>query len=196
MCGAFNLEDDIIGYLKSYGYLFDLDDEAELKPGDFFPNGNSLILRGKESPKAEAMRWYYALGDGKTNVFNCRSESIFEKKMFSTSITNRRCIIPVSHYYEWMGEKGKKEKYEIFDKNDDPFFLGGIFNRFKVKDEVFEGFSIITKESVGEVKEIHNRMPIVIDIKNISNWLDNNTDLRIIRNMMMEEVLLKTKLSL
>ena len=113
MCGAFNLEDDIIGYLKSYGYLFDLDDEAELKPGDFFPNGNSLILRGKESPKAEAMRWYYALGDGKTNVFNCRSESIFEKKMFSTSITNRRCIIPVSHYYEWMGEKGKKEKYEI-----------------------------------------------------------------------------------
>lgn len=195
MCGAFNLEHDIVNYLKSQGYHFDDDINEELEAVDYFPKGNSVVLRGNKSPRAELLKWYYPLGDGKTNVFNCRSESVFEKRLFKSSVENRRCIIPVSKYYEWSGEKSKKIKYSVFSDDGEPFFLGGIFNRFKEDNQHIEGFSIMTKDSFGDVKDIHHRMPIVIGIQDIKAWLDNSTELNIIKDLIHRDVALKVKLS-
>lgn len=42
---------------------------------------------------------------------NAGSETIETTASFKSAFTRRRCLIAVSSFYEWTGEKGKKTKW-------------------------------------------------------------------------------------
>ena len=46
--------------------------------------------------------------DGKQVIFNARSESAPEKKMFREGIVHRRIVVPATWFYEWNRKKEKK----------------------------------------------------------------------------------------
>lgn len=47
-------------------------------------------------------------------AINARSESVHEKPTFRNAFRSRRCLIPVSGYYEWATELGKYETKQPF----------------------------------------------------------------------------------
>ncbi len=38
----------------------------------------------------------------KQNIINARSETVFTAKVFAKSARERRCLVPVSGFYEWQ----------------------------------------------------------------------------------------------
>ncbi|MCK4256513.1 SOS response-associated peptidase, partial [candidate division WOR-3 bacterium] len=88
---------------------------------------------------------------------NARSETIFEKPSFRTSIRYKRCIVIADGFFEWREFEGKKYPYFIKLSNDDAFGLAGIWDRWKNNQtgDTINTFSIITTRANPLLEMIH-----------------------------------------
>jgi len=142
-------------------------DKSDLKTeGEIFPTDNMIVLAKNKENRISPfkMKWGYHIG--KNNVFNARVETI-DTNVFKDGIENRRCVIPVSNYFEW--KKDTKEKLKLKAKESVTYLLGV----YRVEGMV-PVFSIMTKEATGIMKEIHDRMPLAIKKEDIKTWLLNS----------------------
>ncbi|MEO0722734.1 MAG: SOS response-associated peptidase family protein, partial [Pseudomonadota bacterium] len=51
--------------------------------------------------------WNKPLKEKKFSTFNARAEGISTSNTFRGAFRHKRCLIPVSGFYEWTGPKGK-----------------------------------------------------------------------------------------
>jgi putative SOS response-associated peptidase YedK len=113
-------------------------------------------------------------------IINARFESVTDKPSFRNSYRYRRCLIPVTGFFEWKKEGRLKIPFFInTGKDDDGEFsvmlLGGLFDTWTSPDgKNLDTFTIITTEGAGAMKTIHDRMPLIIDKKNALLWLSND----------------------
>jgi putative SOS response-associated peptidase YedK len=106
-------------------------------------------------------------------IINAKSETVFEKKMFQQSIKNKRCIIPATSYFEWQQNNGQKDKIEIFKPQRKFLSLAGIYQTFE--DDLgnpIQKFVILTKDPLEAIKNVHDRMPVILDESDERQWLD------------------------
>lgn len=114
-----------------------------------------------------------------SNAINARIESVHEKPTFRSAFRSRRCIIPVTGYYEWATENGPfapKQPFYIHDHNhggtEPALALAGIFDRWVDSNgEIHESCSIITRPAIGQLAAIHHRMPTFITEERWTKWL-------------------------
>lgn len=106
------------------------------------------------------------------NMINARSETVAEKPSFRSAYKSRRCLIPVSGFYEWK-TSGKHRQPHAFYRNDgDLFALAGIWEEWNGRGETIQSCAILTTESNELVSPIHHRMPAIIEKDAIDQWLD------------------------
>lgn len=163
--------DEIIGdYRTSYN----------IAPG----NEASVIILDKNKLILTNKKWGLVppwSRDEKTayKMINARFETIETKKSFQNGFRSRRCLIPVTGFYEWKKENGIKQPYFIHLKKDNdkfhPMLLGGIHEIWKRDDRLLETFLIITVDSTGIAGEIHDRMPLIISNSEIGSWLNEGS---------------------
>ena len=106
---------------------------------------------------------------------NARSEKLFQHFIYRESALTRRCIIPVSGFYEPHDYKKKKYPFFIQGKQKQPLGLAGIYSVI----DTFITFSILTKEASPLFEKIHNlkkRQPVILDEDQIGNWLDSSME--------------------
>jgi putative SOS response-associated peptidase YedK len=117
---------------------------------------------------------------GSKNVFyiiNSRKESLLEKDMYIKSLKNYRCLILASGFYEWKNEGISKIPYYLKLKNNKIMYFAGIYKLWNYNGNILHTCSIITVNSNEKIKNIHDRMPAILDYKNAKLWLeDNNID--------------------
>jgi len=68
-----------------------------------------------------------------SNAINARVESISEKPTFKSAFKSRRCLIPVTGYYEWSTELGKykpKQPFYISHKNKSSLAIAGLYENW------------------------------------------------------------------
>ncbi|SKB83160.1 SOS response-associated peptidase [Daejeonella lutea] len=111
------------------------------------------------------------------NTLNAKSETIFDLASFKTSISSKRCVIPLTGFYESRDIDGVKYPYFIYPRNSDYFLVGGIYSSWKNKDtdETIKTFSIITTPSNELMTQIHNvkqRMPLILKQSDVDTWID------------------------
>lgn len=116
-------------------------------------------------------------------MINSRAETVAEKPAFRGALKHRRCIIPVSGFYEWHVEQyaGKpvKQPFYFYPEDDDGGFgLAGITERWiSPEGEIVESFSVITTVANDLMQTVHHRMPVIIKPDEYGAWLDpNNQD--------------------
>jgi putative SOS response-associated peptidase YedK len=57
-------------------------------------------------------RWQKSVNEMRLATFNARAKTIAEKPMFRYSFNRRRCLMPVSGYYEWESTPDGKSHIE------------------------------------------------------------------------------------
>jgi putative SOS response-associated peptidase YedK len=126
--------------------------------------------------------WVKTMDEGvkwSNQTLNAKSETVFEKPSFREAIMERRCIIPVTGFFEWKHQGKDKVPYYIHPRESPFFLLAGVFSHWldQQHNEVHTTFSILTTEANELMAGIHNtqkRMPLMIDERNINAWIDKD----------------------
>lgn len=165
MCGVFYVDDETMREIQKIAGKIDKNVAAA---GDIYPSRPALILRANHQEMVSAvLKWGYEAYGKKTLIFNARSETVRERPMFRRDFEERRCLIPANKFYEWKKINTKqKEKYEFFTP-DRILYLAGIYH----KDPLGDRFTILTRAAEGCMKEVHHRMPLILNEREIENWL-------------------------
>lgn len=110
-------------------------------------------------------------------MINARSETAHEKPSFKQALRSRRCIVPVSGFYEW--EKNGKEKipHYIHLRDGDIMSLAGLWETWKSPEgERIETCTILTTAANSLLKPLHDRMPVVLHNEEFDLWFNREVD--------------------
>lgn len=182
--GAFNAEilmDEMSEALPLANMTIALVDDGQL----FAPNYNTApthtvpILRHEDSVVVvDPMQWGLVPSWSKdptvgSKMINARSETITEKPSFRQSVPSRRCIIPMSGFYEWdRTDPKRKVPYFVTREDGRLMLVAGIWT----PSPALEGrhtFSLITRESVDDLSHIHSRSPVEFHADDALEWMCN-----------------------
>lgn len=159
-----------------------------------------IIFREKQDQRLhlKLMEWGcipYYVKDEKTfmkqraTMLNARAERILgDNKSYWNKIRNRRCLVPVSGFYEHREIPAFKKKvpYFISLKKQPTFFLPGLYSVAELPDketgELIKRFTytIITRSANSLMEQIHNggdnagRMPLILPLQLSKKWLDED----------------------
>ena len=70
----------------------------------------------------------------------------------------------------------KKVKYAIQTEGSNITYIAGLYRYEEHCDMQVPVFSMLTREAAGIVKDIHDRMPLILDKENILDWIRPNSD--------------------
>ncbi|GGD99008.1 SOS response-associated peptidase [Planktosalinus lacus] len=141
----------------------------------------AALVEGKwgivpQNKKPEDVSEYYKEAVRYGGGLNAQSEKLFNHFIYKHAAHSRRCLIPVTGFFEPHEEKSKKYPFYISRKDNDAFALAGIYTLI----DGMPTFSILTKSASPLFEKIHNkrkRQPILIPTINEHDWLaDNLTD--------------------
>lgn len=116
-------------------------------------------------------QWYGAPNDGPL-LINARSETIAEKPAFRAAVRARRCLIPVTGFYEWKRAKGRPPLPWFVTRADGaPLVLGGIWQDWGAAEARITTFAIVTTPANATMAPVHDRLPLVIEPGDRPLWL-------------------------
>ncbi len=150
----------------------------EMRPTDV----TAVLAPNKEGRVAVfPMIWGFSHEANDAPIVNCRLETASQKEMWKDSWFRRRCVIPCSWYFEWEhfrspdGKRSKVgDKYLIQPKDSHTTMLAGLY-RFEERNGLqVPVFSVLTRDAIGELRGIHERMPMILQRKDIGEWIKLN----------------------
>lgn len=115
--------------------------------------------------------WRKPLSEKKFSTFNARCETASTSNTFRGSFRHKRCLIPVSGFYEWTGKKGSKTPFAIGLRNRRWFCFAGLWDRATIDGSEIDTFTILTTEPNDLMAGLHTRMPVILDPSNYERWL-------------------------
>lgn len=109
-------------------------------------------------------------------MINARAETVAEKPAFREALARSRCLIPADGYYEWQreGRMGqRKQPFYIRLLDGHLFAFAGLWERWVGPDgTIVESCAILTTEPNESLKNIHDRMPVILAEADYDQWLD------------------------
>lgn len=176
MCGRFSLNADPTQLKKLFPWLTIPEDMqprynvAPTQPVAAVPNDGKnqldyfvwgLIPSWSKDPKMGS------------RMINARSETVDEKPSFRSAFKRRRCLILADGFYEWKRTSGSKTPMYIKLKSDNTFALAGLWEIWHAQDgSEIRSCTILTSEPNELLRNIHNRMPVILPEKHYQFWLD------------------------
>lgn len=205
MCGRFNVESDPLSRL-----LLELVRLRHPGPDNHnaAPTETIVVLRQDQhgAPELVPMRWWltpYWSKERSTRyaMFNARAENVQRSRAFREPFRHRRCVVPVSGFYEWSRvasapgaatvstpagpeaepRRGRSHKvpYYIRPQESPGMLLAGIWDRWRDPDdgEVLESFAILTTDASAGLAFVHDRQPVMLSMAGARRWLDSRASL-------------------
>jgi putative SOS response-associated peptidase YedK len=103
---------------------------------------------------------------------NAKAETAAIKPMFRQAYRRSRILVPADCFYEWKVVAGKKQPFLIHMKDGSPFGMGGLLEHWGAPGEEILTFTILTTRANALMKDIHERMPVIIPPEHYKTWLD------------------------
>ena len=178
MCGRFALGSDRNRLADHYG----LTNIPAFTGGyNIAPSAQVPVVRHHPGREAAICHWGFIPHWVKEPVLkpiNARSETLADKPYFRDAFRQRRCLIPANGYYEWRVEASRKQPYFIRMTGSELFSFAGVWSSWQGPDGPVESCVIITTAAREELRDIHDRMPVIIGPDDYDAWLDaGNQDL-------------------
>ena len=182
MCGRFTL----YASPTEVATLFDLPEEPILAPRyNVAPTQPVGLVR--LNPHNQAREWALthwglipswskdpAIG---ARMINARSETVAEKPSFRAAFKRRRCLVPVSGFYEWQKVGKAKQPYYITADGGDLLVIAGLWEYWEGADgSALESCTLLTTDANEMMAPLHHRMPVFVDPADFAQWLGDGKD--------------------
>jgi putative SOS response-associated peptidase YedK len=106
-------------------------------------------------------------------MINARAETLAERPAFREAFRARRCLVPADGFYEWANRGGAKQPYYIGVAGGGPIGFAGLYERWRDADGgLLESCAIVTTDASAAIRDIHPRMPVILDPADFARWLD------------------------
>ena len=115
------------------------------------------------------------------STINARAETVASKPPFRDAFKKRRCLIAADGYYEWKPEEGGKQPLRITLDPEQPFSFAGLWEKWERDDRIVESCTIIVTEANVLTRDIHDRMPVILDPADYGAWLDGSAGQELLR---------------
>ena len=180
MCGRFAFYSPT----EATAALFRVSAVPEVKPRyNIAPTQDIAAVRvgADDSRELTMLRWglvpFWAKEPSIGNrMINARAETVAEKPSFRAAYRHRRCLILADGFYEWRKEADGKTPYYISLASGEPFAFAGLWEDWHSKDtgEALQTTAIITMAANEFMRQLHHRMPVVLQIDTADRWLDGD----------------------
>ena len=177
MCGRFSLHTP--EPLIREAFDLDLAESLGLEPRhNIAPSQDITIVRdadtGREMVTAKWGLVPHWSKEPKTkySTVNARIETVAEKPTYRTPFRRRRCLSPADGFYEWKVIDGNKIPHHIHMRDGGVFAFAGLWDRWEGDGEALDSCTVIVMPSNDVMKEIHERMPAIVDPADQDRWLD------------------------
>ena len=180
MCGRYALRSSVPELARTLGVE---------PPVDFAPRYNiaptqmvPAMHAGQGSRTLHWMRWGLVPGwskgvDARYAMHNARIEGIATKPAYRGPVRRRRCLLPVSGWYEWQKQQDRKQAWFISHRERSIVCLAGLWDEWQHDGKSIISCSILTGPAATPIDAVHHRMPIVLAADYWDAWLDpDNTD--------------------
>ena len=138
----------------------------------------NVILIDKGYLILDSIKWGYSFYNKYINkkqlIINSRLETINSKILFKESFLNRKCIVLSNGYIEWKFFNNEKYPYFINLPDKELIYFAAIWRL--ENNNTQSACCIITKEANNEIKNIHNRMPIIFSYNEALKYLEDNNN--------------------
>ncbi len=118
--------------------------------------------------------WSKPLKELRLATFNARVETVTTKPFFREPFKSRRCLMPVSGYYEWQTTPNGKQPWYFTARDGSPLLTAaGLWDQWKNKEtgERIKSCTMIITEPNEFVAEVHDRMPVLLMPDQFEHWL-------------------------
>jgi putative SOS response-associated peptidase YedK len=177
MCGRYVLFEDNMEKLSA---RFDAENQLEKwEPSyNIAPTTLNPVVTSHSPNKIQLMKWGLIPKWAKEEkigykMINARSETAAEKPSFREAFKFRRCLIPANGFYEWKRNGKEKTPYYIHSTKHKLFAFAGLYEIWNNPNgSVIQSYTILTQAAVGKIKDIHDRMPIILEQEEETEWLN------------------------
>lgn len=172
--------------------VFDVVRFIRLQPRyNIAPTQDAPVIRlaGDGEREMAPLRWGLvpssakAIDDGPRPI-NARCESVRSRPTFRDPFRRRRCLVPADGFYEWkkIGPPGRDQvRQPMFIRLDGgrPFAMAGLWEQWQPPDmpdvPPVETFTILTTNAAAKLRDLHDRMPVLLDPAAAARWLNEQT---------------------
>jgi putative SOS response-associated peptidase YedK len=180
MCGRFTLFTDFQDIMERFDIQAAIEEDLYQPSYNVAPSHSVLsVINDGSRNRLGYLRWGLIPSWAKDmkigyKMINARAETISEKASFQNAYMKRRCLVIADSFYEWKRHEDKtKTPIRIKLKSSQLFAMAGLWEKWKAPDgnTVFS-CTVITTTPNELVKDIHDRMPVILKPEDEKIWLD------------------------
>ncbi len=169
MCGRFMFDPTTNPELKKIQTLAATQGVA-VKTGEVFPNDlTALVIDQDQQIKVVAMAWGWPGFKAGQKLINARSETVLQKSRFAQAFLTQRAVYPTNGFFEWTVDKQKV--YFKYPNSTQPVYIAGFYAYFDGQPRSI----LLTTAPNASVAPVHNRMPLLLQKRQISSWLKDSS---------------------
>lgn len=165
MCGRFQYHTKN-SLLAHFIHKLPKNEQKKLQSEVIYP-GKDVLLLGLDrlgQVRVGKGRWGFNGFKSGQLLINARSETVLDKPTFAAAFRSRRCIFPMSAFYEWSVDKAR-----YLFSSQDVLFVGGCY---QMTENGLQAV-LLTRPADNVVRNVHHRMPYFIGQDAIRNWLSD-----------------------
>jgi putative SOS response-associated peptidase YedK len=146
------------------------------------PGENVLaVVREGGAARLDALRWGLVPAFARDpaagpRAINARAESLALRPAFRDAFRHRRCLIVADGFYEWRRAGAGRTPYFVRLRSSRPFAFAGVWDRWTppagTSRAPLRTCAIVTCPSNALVRDIHDRMPVILPPEARARWLE------------------------
>ena len=180
MCGRFTLFANFTDIMNRFDIEAGIQEELYTPNYNIAPSNSVLsVINDGTINRLGYLRWGLVppwAKDEKVGykMINARAETLTEKPSFRTAYQKKRCLIIADSFYEWKRSNDKtKIPMRIKLKSDELFAMAGLWEKWQSPEgkSIFT-CTVITTTANELMKDIHERMPVILKPEDENIWLD------------------------
>lgn len=128
-----------------------------------------IVVPGESRPTLTAAMWGWTTHrPGASMLINARSETVTEKPTFARAARERRCLVPADGWYEWQRAGSRRTPYYFHAPDGHQLTFAGLLR--PESEDAPASVVILTRAAVGDLGQIHDRMPVIIPADVREEW--------------------------